>query len=52
MCSWAWGSAPKLRLLRWRYEDRGDWRLMMERIFAPASGEYASDVTDEELAWP
>ncbi len=21
MCSWAWGSEPKLRLLRWRYED-------------------------------
>ena len=19
MCSWAWGSEPKLRLLRWRY---------------------------------
>ena len=29
MCSWAWGSEPKLRLLRWRYEDRCDWRLVM-----------------------
>jgi len=29
MCSWAWGSEPKLRLLRWRYEDRCNWRLVM-----------------------
>jgi len=29
MCSWAWGSEPKLRLLRWRYEDWCDWRLVM-----------------------
>src|SRR2546428_5157462 len=29
MCSWAWGSEPKLRLLRWRYEGRCDWRLVM-----------------------
>ena len=29
MCSWAWGSEAKLRLLRWRYEDRCDWRLVM-----------------------
>ncbi|HVQ43732.1 MAG TPA: DsbA family protein, partial [Candidatus Saccharimonadia bacterium] len=29
ICSWAWGSEPKLRLLRWRYEGRCDWRLVM-----------------------
>ena len=29
MCSWAWGSEAKLRRLRWRYEDRCDWRLVM-----------------------
>ena len=29
MCSWAWGSEPKLRLLRWRYEGQCDWRLVM-----------------------
>jgi len=29
MCSWAWGSEPKLRLLRLRYEDHCDWRLVM-----------------------
>lgn len=28
-CSWAWGSEPKLRLLRWRYGDRLDWRRVM-----------------------
>jgi protein-disulfide isomerase-like protein with CxxC motif len=34
MCSWAWGSEPKLRLLRWRYEDRCDWRLVMGGLVA------------------
>jgi protein-disulfide isomerase-like protein with CxxC motif len=29
VCSWAWGSEPKLRLLRWRYEDRANWRRVM-----------------------
>lgn len=29
MCSWAWGSEPKLRWLRWHYEDRCHWRLVM-----------------------
>src|SRR2546426_8237786 len=28
-CSWAWGTEPKLRLLRWRYEDRVTWRRVM-----------------------
>jgi protein-disulfide isomerase-like protein with CxxC motif len=28
-CSWAWGTEPKLRLLRWRYGDRVRWRRVM-----------------------
>ena len=28
-CSWAWGSEPKFRLLRWRYGDRLSWRRVM-----------------------
>src|SRR5947209_472954 len=28
-CSWAWGSEPKLRRLRWRYGDRLGWRSVM-----------------------
>lgn len=28
-CSWAWGTEPKLRLLRWRYGDRLVWRRVM-----------------------
>jgi len=28
-CSWAWGSEPKLRRLRWRYGDRLRWRCVM-----------------------
>ena len=28
-CSWAWGTEPKLRLLRWRYGDRLRWRRVL-----------------------
>jgi protein-disulfide isomerase-like protein with CxxC motif len=28
-CSWAWGTEPKLRRLRWRYGDRLDWRTVV-----------------------
>lgn len=28
-CSWAWGTEPKLRLLRWMYGDRLSWRRVM-----------------------
>ena len=28
-CSWAWGSEPKLRRLRWRHGDRLGWRSVM-----------------------
>lgn len=28
-CSWAWGTEPKLRLLRWRFDDRLRWRRVM-----------------------
>jgi predicted DsbA family dithiol-disulfide isomerase len=28
-CSWAWGSEPKLRLLRWRFDDRFAWRRVL-----------------------
>lgn len=33
MCSWAWGTEPKLRLLRWRFEDQLErWRLVMGHL--------------------
>jgi protein-disulfide isomerase-like protein with CxxC motif len=32
-CSWAWGSEPKLRLLRSRYGDRLSWRRVMGGLF-------------------
>ncbi len=33
MCSWAWGTEPKLRLLRWRFEDQIDsWRYVMGHL--------------------
>jgi predicted DsbA family dithiol-disulfide isomerase len=28
-CAWAWGSEPKLRLLRWRYGEHMAWRQVM-----------------------
>ncbi len=28
-CSWAWGTEPKLRLLRWRFGDRFSWRFVL-----------------------
>lgn len=28
-CSWAWGSEPKLRLLRWRHGHRVGWRRVL-----------------------
>jgi predicted DsbA family dithiol-disulfide isomerase len=28
-CSWAWGTEPKLRRLRWRWGDRCAWRIVM-----------------------
>ncbi len=33
-CSWAWGTEPKLRLLRWRYDDRLAWRTVMGDLVA------------------
>lgn len=33
MCSWAWGTEPKLRLLRWRFEHQLiSWRLVMGHL--------------------
>ena len=33
-CSWAWGTEPKLRLLRWRYGDRLEWRTVVGDLVA------------------
>ncbi|MEY2449764.1 MAG: hypothetical protein QOH79_3240 [Acidimicrobiaceae bacterium] len=33
-CSWAWGTEPKLRRLRWRYGDRMEWRTVMGDLVA------------------
>ena len=33
MCSWAWGTEPKLRLLRWRFDDQiASWRHVMGHL--------------------
>lgn len=37
ICSWAWGSEPKLRLLRWRYEQQVNWRRVMGGLVGDSS---------------
>ncbi len=37
VCSWAWGTEPKLRLLRWRHGHRANWRLVMGGLVDDAS---------------
>ena len=37
ICSWAWGTEPKLRLLRWRHGHRLEWRTVMGGLVGDAS---------------
>lgn len=37
ICSWAWGTEPKLRLLQWRYGHRLSWRVVMGGLVHDAS---------------
>ena len=37
VCSWAWGTEPKLRLLQWRHGHRLDWRVVMGGLVGDAS---------------
>ena len=39
-CSWAWGTEPKLRSLRWRYGAQIDWRTVLGGLVDDASGAY------------
>src|SRR5256885_15844747 len=39
-CSWAWGTEPKLRLLRWRYEDRIAWRRVVGGLVEDMAAQY------------
>lgn len=36
-CSWAWGTEPKLRLLRWRHGHRLHWRRVMGGLIGDMS---------------
>jgi len=67
-CSWAWGSEPKFRRLRWRYRDRLSWRRVVGGLVpdrrlvdpdfdpvsrAPRTAEYWSQVTTHTgMPWP
>ncbi len=46
-CSWAWGTEPKLRRLRWQYDDQLTWRTAMGGLVGDASAVY-EDMTDAE----
>ncbi len=37
ICSWAWGTEPKLRLLQWRHGHRITWRVVMGGLVGDAS---------------
>ena len=37
ICSWAWGTEPKLRLLQWRHGQRMEWRTVMGGLVGDAS---------------
>ena len=37
ICSWAWGTEPKLRLLQWRHGHRMTWRTVMGGLVGDAS---------------
>ena len=37
ICSWAWGSEPKFRLLRWRHGHRLEWRTVMGGLVGDAT---------------
>ena len=37
ICSWAWGTEPKLRLLQWRHGHRMVWRTVMGGLVGDAS---------------
>lgn len=38
ICSWAWGTEPKLRLLQWRYGRHLRWRVVLGGLVHDASG--------------
>ncbi len=46
-CSWAWGTEPKLRRLRWRYGEQLMWRTVMGGLVGDASAAY-ENLTDAE----
>lgn len=35
LCSWAWGTEPKIRRLQWRYGERLRWRRVMGGLMPP-----------------
>jgi predicted DsbA family dithiol-disulfide isomerase len=42
-CSWAWGTEPKLRLLRWRYGDKLRWRRVLGGLVGDLRTQVAKD---------
>ena len=42
-CSWAWGTEPKVRKLRWRWGDRLAWRTVMGDLVQKRAQDEVSD---------
>jgi predicted DsbA family dithiol-disulfide isomerase len=49
-CSWAWGTEPKLRLLRWRYGDRLRWRRVLGGLVGDMNKQVKDGAFDPERA--
>jgi predicted DsbA family dithiol-disulfide isomerase len=48
-CSWAWGTEPKIRRLRWRYGERLRWRRVMGGLMPPGwAAARGYDLTDPD----
>ncbi|MDG2112315.1 MAG: DsbA family protein [Actinomycetota bacterium] len=45
-CSWAWGSEPKLRRLRWRFDSQVSWRIVLGGLVDDSTAVYEG-MTDE-----
>jgi predicted DsbA family dithiol-disulfide isomerase len=51
VCSYAWGTEPKIRRLRWQYGHRLRWRRVMVGVLAPG-WEVATGMTLDDPALP
>lgn len=49
-CSWAWGTEPKLKLLRWRFGDKLRWRRVLGGLVRDTADQVDGDFDPVRLA--